>query len=151
MAAEEIEVIYNTPFNVRGIIPRYSVDKNYLLDALKLAFLVSEQATAEAYRIDKRLGLILYWADKSEDIHPVHQFITPQTPEQIYPQVEAFLQAYYDKEIDIELEKADEPYLNDSDITNVEGWRIYTGQWNRVNEDEYAFIAIKPAYDNYRK
>lgn len=151
MAAEEIEVIHNTPFNVRGIIPQYSVDKNYLLDALKLAFLVSDQSTAKAYRIDKRLGLILYWTDKSEDIHPVQKFITPQTPEQIYPQVEAFLQAYYDKELDIELEKEDEPYLNDSDITNVEGWRIYTGQWNRVNEDGYAFIAIKPAYDNYGK
>lgn len=151
MAAEEIEVIHNTPFNVRGIIPQYSVDKNYLLDALKLAFLVSDQKTAKAYRIDKRLGLILYWTDKSEGGQPVQQFITPQTPEQIYPQIEAFLQSYYNKEIDIDLETEDEPYLNDSDITNVEGWRIYTGQWNRVNEDEYAFIAIKPAYDNYGK
>lgn len=151
MAAEEIEVIHNTPFNVRGIIPQYSVDKNYLLDALKLAFLVSDQKTAKAYRIDKRLGLILYWTDKSEDGQPVQQFITPQTPEQIYPQVEAFLQSYYNKEIDIDLETEDEPYLDDSDITNVEGWRIYTGRWNRVNEDVYAFIAIKPAYDNYGK
>lgn len=151
MVEEEIEVIHNTPFNVRGLIPQYSMDKDYLLDALKLAFLVSDQTTANAYRIDKQLGLILYWTDKSETRLPVQKFITPQTPEQIHPQVEAFLQSYYKKEIDIELENEDQPYLNDSDITNVEGWRIYTGQYNRVNEDSYAFIAIKPAYDCYGK
>lgn len=149
---EEVEIINNTPFNVRGLIPQYSTDKNYLLDALNLAFLVSDRKTAKAYRIDKKLGLVLYWTDKSEKRGvEVHQFITPQTPEQIYPQVEAFLTSYYDEEIEIELEEEDEPYLNDDDITNVEGWRIYTGQWNRVNGDFYAFIAIKPAYDHYGK
>lgn len=148
---DEIEVIHNTPFNVRGLIPRYSSDTDYLLDTLKLAFLVSDHSTAEGYRIDKQLGLILYWSDKSETRETVQKFITPQTAEQVHPQVEAFLQAYYNKKIDITLEKEDEPYLNDSDITNVEGWRVYTGQWNRVNEDSYAFIAIKPAYDCYGK
>lgn len=148
---EEHEVIYNTPFNVRGLFPEYSVDADYLLDMLKLGFLVTDNKTASAYRIDPVHGLIFYWTDATEKSEPIHPFITPQTPEQLDQQVRGFLDACFNGEIDVQLENEDLPVLNDSDITNVKGYRIYTGKFGRINEDSYAFLAVKPAYDCYGK
>lgn len=141
----------NTLFNVMGTLPKYERDENLLLDALKLAFKVSDHSKAKAFRIDKKKGLILYWSEHTEKSEPINKFITPLTAEQIHPQVHAFLRSCYDGEIKVELEEFDEAMDEDDDITSVEGWRVYTEKWGRIDGDTYAFLAIKPAYENYGK
>lgn len=139
-------------FNVRGTIPQYESEKDILLDTLRLAFTICDQQKTKAFRIDKEKGLVLYWANKSDRFKTINEFITPLTAEQVYPQVQAFLTSYYDGEIEVDLEEFDRPMEEeDDDITSVKGWRIYTERWGRIDGDSYAFLAIKPAYDNYGK
>lgn len=142
----------NTLFNVRGVAPRYTHDKDYLLDTLKLGFMATDNQYAKAYRIDKDKGLILYWSTSTERGNKVEKFITPLTPEELYPQVKAFLKSYYDGEINMELEEFDENMEeDDDDLTSIQGWRVYTEKWGRVGGDTYAFLAIKPAWETFGK
>lgn len=142
----------NTIFNVMGAFPRYESDEETLLDALKLAFKISDHRTATAFRIDKEKGLMLYWTDKSEKREPVNKFITPLTAEQIYPQVKAFLESFYNGDIEVDIEEFDENMEeDDDDLTSIEGWRVYTEKWGEIDDDCYAFLAIKPAWETYGK
>ncbi|QRV11361.1 hypothetical protein JR311_20260 (plasmid) [Bacillus velezensis] len=142
----------NTFFNVMDTFPQYEGEESNLLNTLKLAFAVLNHSKAEAFRIDKNKGLILYWTDKSEKREQINTFVTPLTAEQVYPQVKAFLESFYDGHIEVEIEDFDENIEEEDDeLTSVEGWRVYTEKWGRIDGDTYAFLAIKPAYETYGK
>jgi len=142
----------NTIFNVMGTLTQYEGGECNLLNALKLAFAISDHSKAEAFRIDKNKGLILYWTNTSEKREQINMFVTPLTAEQVYPQVKTFLKSFYDGDIEVEIEDFDgNMEEEDSDLTSVEGWRVYTEKWGRIDGDFYAFLAIKPAYENYGK
>lgn len=127
----------NKEFNVKG------EGLHFLEDALKLAFHVLEWRTAVGYRLDKKKGLVLYWHESSSEGYTVTPFITPMTAEQIYPQVVAFLNSEFAKQM--ELTDWDKR-ANDCDIQDYAGWRIYTETWGEVDEDDYAFLAITPSW-----
>jgi len=40
-------------------------------------------------------------------------------------------------------------YLKNGD--NEKGWRVYCEDWGKIDSDDYAFLAIKPAYIWYGK
>jgi hypothetical protein len=129
--------IDNPAFNVKG------EGGEMLLKALELGFYCAGHWKAEGFRIDKKKGLVLYWHDKSSEGHEVNKFITPLKPNQVVSQVIAFLESDFINEMELE---GDDRDLDDCDIDNDLCWRIYTETWGRIDEDDYAFLAITPSY-----
>lgn len=127
----------NPVFNVKG------EGTASLLEALKLGFRLMEWSRAVGYRLDKKKGLVLYWSDKSEEGHQITKFITPLTPEELYPQIVAFLESDFSNQMELDSWDA---RTNDGDITDYEGWRVYTECWGRIDDDDYAFLAITPSF-----
>lgn len=126
----------NQVFNVKG------EDAEQLLTALNLAFSVMEQQTAKAFRLHKKKGLILYWKDTSSKDQEVSPFIVPMTPKQLHPQILAFLESDFAREMKLKGWDAPTP---DGDISEHAGWRVYTERWGQVSGNSYAFLAITPS------
>lgn len=122
----------NRIFNVNGS------GGEQLMDAIKLAFKTSGFKTAKAWKIDNQKGIILYWYnDKGTNPFP-----SPLTAEEVLPIVSSFLKSEDAK--NIECIEWDEDYKHDG--SNSLGWRVYTEKWGKIDNKDYSFLAIKPAY-----
>lgn len=128
----------NIVFNVNGRLDRDGPE--LLLATLKLAFRRSRK-TAKAWRIDKKLGLVLYWTDHPEATN----FLATMDAEHLFPPILWYLKS----KPDCETVGVDSNADHDGD--NGPGWRVYCEDWGHVGGHWQAFLAIKPAFMWYGK
>lgn len=126
----------NAIFNVNGD----SLDK--LIKTLELAF---NGKTVYGYKINEKLGIILYSYDSSSK-KDITKFLIEHTPKQAAEIVFEWLKS--DEASKVPCEGWDEDADHDGD--NELGWRVYTEDWGHVDGD-WNCLAIKPAYMWYGK
>lgn len=136
----------NRIFNVNG------KGDEFLLKTLELAFLQQggyTAARARGWSFTKKHGLILHWhvSEPRSSANEVHRFPGELTAVQCLPFVSAWLESPEAKTV----ETLDQDSDYDHDGSNGRGWRVFCEAWGHVNNDSYAFIAIKPAYMWYGK
>lgn len=88
------------------------------------------------YRQEKG-RLIFYWSDWREP--KATKFLYPYTIKQAGDFALGWLE---------HVDYGPEP---DHDGSNGKGWRIYNEDWGHVDHDQYAFVAIEPAWAMYGK
>lgn len=121
-----------------------SEGKDTLLLAMRLAFIEYEKASH--WRVDDEKGMILYWSVSDSPFtgkEQIKPFITPLNAEQITEQVWLWLEG-----ADIEKYDGPEP---DHDGSNGRGFCLYTEEWGKIGDEDYAFVAIKPTWAMYGK
>lgn len=133
----------NRVFNVNGSLDKYG--KAHLLLALELAFRQGEsgfsQREAVGYRIDPKLGFVLYKYDSPQMI----RFPCGLGAKQVLPLVLSWFESrpVY--------EAVGWDSNCDHDGENGPGWRVYCEDWGHVGNERSAFLAIKPAFMWYGK
>lgn len=131
------------------------------------------------YRFSYKKGLILYWNidenSKSKGVKPINELIVPMVEKQFTQSFRKYKLALLNDKIknrvgipfDIllyslwywlhnfkdwnKLELSDWDVNLKHDGSNNKGFRIYTEEWGRVNDDTYSLGAIKPVYTWYGK
>lgn len=124
-------------FNVKG------ETLEQLQTTLELAFSVFGH-NAEAWKIDKNKGLVLYWTEGDEG---VNRFPFSMNEKNIFPIVAGFLASQESEVIELGENDADDLYSDGSDL----GWRVYSENWGHIGDSDYAFLAITPSYHCWSK
>lgn len=129
----------NRIFNVNGPLDK---DGHELLKAaLELSIAQSGCKKVEGYRLDPKLGLVLYWAD-----HPdATKFPFTLSGASLL----SFVLDYFNSRPLCEATGWDKNADHDGD--NGPGWRVYCEDWGHIGGHWQAFLAIKPAFMWYGK
>lgn len=108
---------------------------------ITLRWLSEIRRPPEAYRLSDKYGIILYWhhgdyTEKFPAFVPWETFVTCWL-EQAEPNKQ-FLDDF-------------ERYYEDGDVSNGKGFRMFNEGWGHVDNDPYAYVAIKPVWMWYGK
>jgi hypothetical protein len=137
----------NQVFNING------TDKKLLKKVLKLAFMLNPYRKAEAWKIDKEKGLVLFWSKEKDTT----AFVEPLDAKGVFGFVWDFLNS--EEALKIDLKDWDRNLEDDGfDGSTDRGWRVYTERWGRIGKGNseydsynYSFLAITPCYAWYGK
>lgn len=130
-------ILDNPVFNVKG------QGKEMLLKTMELGVACVGNYKLTGFTVDNKKGIILYWSDS--DKKDYQQFVEPGEPKDIIDQI---FDAIYS--FNLALEKEDDEFwdlpINDYEVGNSLGWRMYTEQWGQIGDDWRACLAIVPSY-----
>lgn len=114
-----------------------SNNRKHFETAMEIAFDHAPGKKASYYRISKEKGLILYWTEfKNKEAQPLpFEMGMKAATDFVWHWLE-------------DAERGNEP---DHDGDNGKGFRIYTENWGKVDDDWQAFVAIKPIWAMYGK
>ena len=136
----------NKIFNVNGI------GKEMLLMTISLALnnhgfdFENKRPLAKAWKVHPQKGFILMWGIGSND-KSATQFPVPFADKMTTDVVWDWLQTDEAKNIPLDGWDANAEH----DGSNSLGWRVYCEDWGKVDGEDYAIVAIKPAYMWYGK
>lgn len=117
---------------------------------------------AEGYRIDPKMGVILYWYIDSNKDKKVNAFLQKSTPNELVEQLYSWVMDNDVRNVihlPNETEKTEQEYLlrwthQTGGVDNEKGWIIYKNSWGCVDDgwgkndyhDSHTICAIAPAW-----
>ena len=130
----------NRVFNYRGRT------KAQFMLAFKLALLdeYGREQRVSSWEVDTNKGLIFNWVSSRGNA-----FLMPLNAETAAEMAWDWLQS--DEAKKIQADDGGGSYINDCDVSNELGFRIYNETWGHVGTNQYAIIAIRPSYCWYGK
>lgn len=130
-------ILDNPVFNVKG------QGSEMLEVTLELGLACVGQRSLRGYRVDNKKGIILYWTDADQD-----DFQHFGSNDDIQAIVNRILEEV--EQLEFELTEDDDEHsdleMDDEDISNNFGWRIYTESWGHIERDWKACLAVVPSY-----
>ena len=111
--------------------------KTHFDEALQMAFDAAPGRKATHYKITKKHGFILYWS--GDDIKGLTAFPYEMSCKDAIPFIWGWLQK-------VNYDDYEKPYDDGGDVENVKAFRIFNEDWGHVDNESYAFVAVKPAW-----
>ncbi|PLS19607.1 hypothetical protein CVD28_04100 [Bacillus sp. M6-12] len=130
-------ILDNPVFNVKG------QGKDMLLKTLELGIACVGYHKFSGFRLDDKKGIVLYWTDTEKEGY--QKFMLESEPKDIVDQVFEAVSHFK-----LKLEKNEDEFwdlpIDDCEVGNDLGWRVYTEQWGHIDEDWQPCLAIVPSY-----